>query len=190
VFLLVEAVVVVTQLMNGPITACSNNLLYNPKISTLIYSDKNILDPSLASGWDIFLNVLSHPIVSMKDLIKEGSVYYVYTPSEAKLGVPLLDEVPRFDKLYVMKNSVHSKNGAYEEDRWHHNSNQTVNYMMIDYDTYSSKVCDKINEFGIGANVSHISCYYKDGNAYVTEASLTQSYILNYWQDFTSKLKP
>ncbi len=169
---------------------CADNILYNSKINALIFSNKPIMNPDSASGWEIFVNVILHPIVAMKNLIKEGSVYYVYTPGEAKLQVPLLSQAPRFERFYVLKTGKKSENGVLEAGRWDNQLNKTVNEMLIVFRNYPKDVCDEVNDFAESNNVSHTTCFYDSGNAYITESSVTNSYLLNYWQDLTAKLKP
>ncbi len=169
---------------------CSDNLLYNSKINALIFSDKQILNPNSASGWEIFSNVIMHPIVAMKNLIKEGSVYYVYTPGEARLQVPLLSQAPKFDRFFIMKKGDKSEDGVFETGRWDNQLNKSVNEMLILFRNYPKTVCDKVNDFAESNNVSHTTCFYDSGNAYITESSVTNSYLLNYWLDLTTKLKP
>jgi hypothetical protein len=173
---------------------CKDNVLYNSKVNSVIYSDVRIADPDSPGAYDIFKQILKNPILMFKNLMKEKKVYYVHKVGNVKLEIPMLTDSPTFNKLFVLESGIKDIRGVMELNKFDPEDNKTTNYMMVEYNGFDEDMCEIINEFSFNSDLKHTTCSIKTDeptlkNAYVFQANERLTYLMHHWQDLTSKIK-
>ena len=163
---------------------CENNIFYNDKLKIVISSDESINLVNDMDRGSLFGYFLKNPIDSIMRLIRGDQLVYSTKVGSINVTFPILDTIPAYGKVFILKNQSKMIQGIYEANKF--DSNKFVNYMLIKYSGFEFDICERIDNV---SNSQVTKCEYLNTNAVINEVEPSTTYLMSRWLDLTSKIK-
>jgi len=181
----------------GSYYQCSpNNILYNAKTNSVVYSNKAIsLTAPVQGFWQSFLSFIRNPFVFIFDKII-NRLNQPISPQQTSSDLEYIRHTKDFNRIYISRLGEKSITGIIESNISRDHSKDS--FISVKYSCFNSNICSSINKYGAlleskSSGAENISCFHDGSDEYIQyQSSNRQTSILGLktWLELTTKIRP